>query len=145
MQLRDILHVKGDQVHIVSPDASLAEVVRILVERNCGSLVVCRPERPTHVLGIITERDILRAIAQPGSQLDRARVADHMTRDLVTARPEQGVEETMGQMTDRRIRHLPIVEDQRLVGIVSIGDIVKHHIAEVELEVSAMRGYFATG
>lgn len=95
--------------------------------------------------GIISERDLIRVIAQRGADALSMPVSEVMTREVVVCGEATSVDDIMEMMTNGRFRHLPVVEEGRLVGIVSIGDIVKHHIAEVELEVSAMRGYFATG
>src|SRR6187431_1123477 len=110
MTLRDILQLKGSHVLTIVPTATLAEVVQKLVEHNCGSLVVCEDSDPTRMIGIITERDILRACAAGQAPLDRALVLDFMSRKLCTGTVNQSIEETMGQMTERRIRHLPVVE-----------------------------------
>lgn len=141
MLLRDILSLKGSDVFAISPDATLADVVRKLVACNCGSLVVARPETPRQMVGIITERDILRACAEGCVPLERHYVADHMTHDVRTAAPEQSVEETMGQMTDWRIRHLPIVDDGSLAGIISIGDVVKAQHDALTMENHYLRSY----
>lgn len=131
MHLSDILKHKGNQVHTIGPKATLAEAVDLLVENNCGSLMVCEDER---MLGIITERDILRALAQVDKPLTEISVESRMTRELVTARPEAPIGEVMGLLTRRRIRHLPVVEKGKMVGMVSIGDVVKaqHHALTME-------------
>lgn len=138
MKLMDILRTKGTNVFCIEPRASLAEVVRKLVEHNIGSLVVREPfgARAGRVVGIITERDILKACAEEadcGALKDRC-VEDAMTRDIVTGTPLDSIDETMGLMTDHRIRHLPVMEGDELKGMISIGDVVKahHHLAVVE-------------
>jgi CBS domain-containing protein len=141
MLLRDILLHKGSKVYSIEPDATLADVVRKLVDHNCGSLVVCEPDCATHVLGIITERDILRACAAGRVPLERHHVADCMTRDMITATSSHSVEETMGLMTDHRIRHLPVVDDDELAGIVSIGDIVKAQHDALTMENHYLKSY----
>lgn len=142
MQLRDILHRKGNLVHTIEPDASLADVVRRLVDANCGSLVVAKTSDPTRVLGIITERDILRACAAGCVPLENHRVAERMTANLVTVTLDQSVEDTMGLMTSRRVRHLPVVDDDdRLVGIVSIGDVVKAQHDALTMENHYLKSY----
>ena len=125
MMLRDILGAKGSGVHCITPDATLNDVVKKLVECNCGSLVVCQVGDAQKVVGIITERDILRASVDGSLPLDQQTVSNRMTADVVFAAPDQSVEQTMGQMTDRRIRHMPVIENGLLVGIISIGDVVK--------------------
>ncbi|MEX0711879.1 MAG: CBS domain-containing protein [Pirellulales bacterium] len=131
MVLREILREKGAAVHSIGPDATLDNVVQKLVEFNCGSLVVCREDR---MVGIITERDILRFCAARRMPLDACRVEGTMTGDVVTGKPGDSVEHTMGLMTEKRIRHLPILEDGRLCGLISIGDVVKaqHRIMAIE-------------
>ena len=124
MLLREILHVKGRMVHTIGPRATLADVVQKLVELNCGSLVVCDGDA---MVGIITERDLLRTMALQTKPLDDFAVEERMTRDALTAVPEDEVEEVMGLMTRHRIRHLPVLEDGKLAGIISIGDVVKAH------------------
>jgi CBS domain-containing protein len=133
MKLADILAHKGYQVHSIGPTASLAEVVQVLNRHNIGSLMVCLENDCKRMLGIITERDILRACAAR-RQLETTAVGDAMTADVVTGSPCDSVEDIMGVMTENRIRHLPVLENDDLVGIVSIGDIVKaqHHALTME-------------
>lgn len=131
MQLKEILESKGDQVHTIHPEQTLADVVRTLVERNCGSLVVCEGER---MVGIITERDILRACDALEQPLEQVTVQSRMSREVVTGSPEDRVEHVMGLLTERRIRHLPVLKGEQLVGMISIGDVVKaqHHLLSIE-------------
>ncbi len=107
MLLRDILETKGKHVYTISPDESLQDVVTKLVRWNCGSLLVVDANRPEHMLGIITERDILRACAAGKFPLSDHRVREAMTATPLAASPYQTVEDAMGVMTTRRIRHLP--------------------------------------
>lgn len=137
MTLREILSGKGTAVHTIHPDATLDQVVERLLRHNCGSLVVCESGptgQPDHMVGIITERDILRACAAGRGALASQRVSDFMTRQVITGTPADSVEDTMGLMTQRRVRHLPILVDGRLDGLISIGDVVKaqHHLMAVE-------------
>jgi CBS domain-containing protein len=156
MTLSDILRSKGSTVYTIEPQATLAEAVDRLIQHNCGSLVVCAGSRASDVrgggdwanndsahglLGIITERDILRACARHRSSLDQARVAEMMTSDVIIATPDDSVEETMGRMTEHRMRHLPVVEDDRLVGIVSIGDVVKAQHNSLMMENHFLKSY----
>ncbi|MCE9546327.1 MAG: CBS domain-containing protein [Planctomycetia bacterium] len=141
MTLYEILRHKGASVHTISPDASLADVVQKLVACNCGSLVVCHEDSPTIMLGIITERDILRACAARRGPLERTVVADVMSARLITGRHADSVETIMGLMTRERIRHLPVVEDDQLVGLVSIGDIVKAHHDALSMENHYLKEY----
>ena len=144
MNLQAILRVKGSAVHTIHPDATLDDVVQKLVERNCGSLVVCQPAADGGhgtIAGIITERDILRACAARRGPLTELKVTDAMTRDVITGNPADSLDDTMGLMTERRCRHLPILEGDRLVGIISIGDVVKAHHDEVALENHYLKSY----
>ena len=143
MMLQDILRAKGTALYSIHPEASLEEVVQSLVKHNCGSLLVCEKADCGHgrLLGIITERDILRACAKHHSQYDRLEVADVMTRDVVTASPTDSVEDTMGLMTERRVRHLPIVENDHLLGIISIGDVVKAQHDALTMENHYLKTY----
>ncbi len=143
MMLQEILAAKGSTVYAISAQATLEDVVQSLVNHNCGSLVVCEADDPAQgrLLGIVTERDILRACAKSPAQLDRVRVADVMTRDVVTGSPGDTVEDTMGLMTDRRVRHLPILENDRLVGIISIGDVVKAQYDHLTMENHFLKSY----
>lgn len=143
MTLQEILRVKGSRVHGIRVEATLDDVVQTLTEHNCGSLVVSeRPgDSPGKVVGIITERDILRACAARRGPLDSLKVADFMTRDMVTGTPSDSVEETMGLMTDRRIRHLPILDQGELVGLISIGDVVKALHDQAAMENHYLKSY----
>jgi CBS domain-containing protein len=144
MTLRDILNVKGTDVYTLDEKATLDDVVQKLVKCNCGSLVIM--DGPAHggrgrMVGIITERDILRACAARRNSLDRMPVTEGMTRDVVTAAPTDSIEETMRLMTERRLRHLPVVEQGELVGLVSIGDLVKAHHEQCVMENHYLKTY----
>ncbi|HZZ30136.1 MAG TPA: CBS domain-containing protein [Pirellulales bacterium] len=142
MSLAQILQDKGSQVFSISPQATLEDVVQTLVKNNCGSLVVCEENDCTHMLGIITERDILKACAARKVPLERYRVSDVMTSDLATCSPNDSVQDAMGMMTDRRIRHLPVINDDgTLVGIVSIGDLVKYQHNQLTMENHYLKSY----
>jgi CBS domain-containing protein len=142
MSLQEILQHKGSRVFSIPPHATLAEVVQKLVKLNCGSLVVCEESDCTHMLGIVTERDILKACAAGKMPLENYRVQDIMTAELVTCFPSDSVADAMGVMTDRRIRHLPVVDDDgKLVGIVSIGDLVKHQHNQLTMENHYLKSY----
>ncbi len=142
MYLEEILRTKGSKVLSIDPSATLADVVLKLVKHNCGSLVVCENEDCARMVGIITERDILRACADRNASLERLRVRDVMSADLVTGSPHDSVQDAMGIMTNRRLRHLPIVgDDGLLVGIVSIGDLVKHQHDQLSMENHYLKTY----
>ena len=138
MNLRQILARKGSDVFTISPDATLADVVDSLVEHNCGSLVVV--ERG-EIVGIITERDLLRANHARRGLMSDLIVRDHMTQRLVSATPDDEVPSVMGLLTERRVRHLPILENGRLVGLISIGDVVKAQFDALELENHYLKTY----
>jgi len=141
MTLREILRVKGTQVHTIHPDASLADVVNKLVRHNIGSLVVCEDNNPRQMVGIITERDILRASANRRIPLAAVSVRDNMTTKIITGALNDSVEDVMGMMSDNRMRHLPIVEEGELIGIISMGDVVKAHHDQLSVENHYMRSY----
>ena len=143
MTLQEILRTKGSEVQSIGPHATLKEVVRRLVGHNIGSLVICEGDdcERAKLRGIITERDILRACAIYDERWVDVEVATVMTTDVLTGRPEDSVEDTMGTMTENRVRHLPIVADGRLLGIVSIGDIVKAQHHELTMENHYLKNY----
>ena len=138
MKTHEILTVKGNQVHTIVPDATLADVVQKLVAHNCGSLVVVEHER---MIGIITERDILRACASGCGELHERRVRDHMSTNLVTGLPDDEVSDIMGLLTRHRVRHLPIQKDGRLMGLISIGDVVEAQYDELCTENHFLKEY----
>jgi CBS domain-containing protein len=140
MLLREIVCVKGTQVRSIGPTASCHDAVTELVRHNIGSLLV-REVGDSPVLGIITERDILRAQATHRESLEKLRVDVVMTRALITADVEDDIRVAMRLMTTHRIRHLPVIHEQTLFGIVSIGDIVKAHHDQLEVENHYMRSY----
>ena len=141
MMLKEILRAKGSKVHTVKPDASLDDVVQKLVEHNCGSLVVCIEEQCAQVLGIITERDILRATASRRAPLEQIKVSEVMTRDLITGSPNDSIEHLMCLMTTHRIRPLPIIDGGQLCGIISIGDVVKSQLDDLSMENHYLKTY----
>ena len=142
MTVARILAVKGRDVITTQPHRTLHEVSRLLAEKSIGAVVVTGADN--EVLGILSERDIVLAIANAGaSALDDA-VSRHMTAHVVTAGQGAGITSVMELMTQGRFRHVPIVEAGRLAGLISIGDVVKHRIAEIETEHRALREYIAT-
>ena len=143
MRLQDILAVKGTTVFTTSPDVSLAEVVRQMVEHNIGSMLVCRRDLNLgeRLVGIVTERDMLRCFAAGQCDLKQIKVADVMTTKLITAKPTDSVADLMGVMTTHRIRHVPIMSGEHLVGMVSIGDLLKAQHDHLVAENQFMRDY----
>lgn len=143
MTIAHILKHKGGTIMGVSPDQNLQEAAAILTEKRVGALVVL--DSDGHLEGILSERDIVRLCAQIGAAAMQCKVADAMTKDVLTAAPKDKVDNALARMTDRRIRHLPVLEGEKLVGVVSIGDLVKAKIDEALQEADAMRAYIATG
>lgn len=139
MTLLEILRAKGQVVHSIQPSATLMDVACKMGELNIGSLMVLDEQR--RVVGIITERDILRAVANRRTTLASMTVEQHMTRDMVTATPQLELPEVMGLMTQRRIRHLPVLDNGELIGLVSIGDIVKSQHDALCLENHYLMSY----
>jgi CBS domain-containing protein len=143
MQLQDILAVKGTAVFTTSPQTSLADVVRQMVEHKVGSMLVCQRdlELGERLVGIITERDMLRCFAAGKCDLTLLTVAEWMSTHLITARPTDSVTDLMGVMTTHRIRHVPVMNGERLVGMVSIGDLLKAQHDHLMVENQFMRDY----
>jgi CBS domain-containing protein len=142
MLVAQIIRDKGDQVFTCQPTDTVAEVARALHERRVGAMVVCDSDR---VVGIFSERDVVAAVAKDGAgSLPRA-VSGYMTMDVQFAKPADAVDSLMERMTERRIRHLPVLEDERLAGIVSIGDVVKCKIADTEIEAESLKAYIVSG
>ena len=142
MSVERILAGKGRDVISIPPDSTLAEAARSLNQYRIGAIVVM--DAADRLIGILSERDVVRAVAEGGAAALAQTVASRMTEKVVTCRPNAGIDELMTLMTERKFRHVPIVEGGRLHGIVSIGDIVKHRLAEMETEHQALRDYIAT-
>ncbi len=143
MTIAAILKAKGNDVATVRPGVHLEQAARMLAERRVGCLVVVDASRS--VQGILSERDIVHAIARDGSLCLASSVESVMSSPVVTCRDSDTIDQIMAVMTARRFRHVPVVEDGTLMGIVSIGDVVKQKIAEAETEAAAMRAYITTG
>jgi CBS domain-containing protein len=141
MDVETILRSKGRAVATIRPDETIGAAINALVSGNIGALVAS--EDGETVEGIISERDIVRALARHGDGLLALTVADAMTRSVVTCDPNESVAELMAEMTNRRIRHLPVVRDGRLCGIISIGDVVKNRLDEIEYEARSLRSFIA--
>lgn len=139
MQVRDILAAKGQRVVTIRPDATIATAVHRLALERVGALVVS--EDGITIAGILSERDIVQGLAEDGGAImgtDR-RVSDLMTKNVTTCSPDDKIKTLMAEMTRRRFRHLPVLENGRLAGIVSIGDVVKSRLEEMELETLVLR------
>jgi CBS domain-containing protein len=143
MNVATILKQKGRSVATIAPAATLQEVTRRLAQRRIGALVVVGARG--QIEGIISERDIIRALSETGADCLSRPVAETMTRQVVTCQETDTLDEMMAMMTQGRFRHVPVVTDGDLVGVISIGDVVKHHVAEIEMEATAMRAYIGHG
>lgn len=142
MTVSRILATKGRDVITTQPHRTLSEVAQLLSDKGIGALVVT--DVSGEVLGIVSERDVVRAVARQGvAALDDA-VSRHMTVRVVTARETTTINALMQQMTAGRFRHVPVTADGRLVGLISIGDVVKHRLEEYESEQKALKDYIAT-
>ena len=138
MKIEEILRNKGHDVVTITESRTVLAAAQALVDHNIGGLVVTEGERP---IGILTERDILRVTAQSPGEIDSILIGSVMTRDLITAEPQDRLAEMMDVMTENKIRHLPVLDGDRLVGIVSIGDLVNACRIEAEQENSQLRQY----
>jgi CBS domain-containing protein len=142
MSVQSILALKGSEVTTGLPTMSLAEVCNWLADKKIGAIVMTNESGV--VVGIISERDIVRVIASGGTDVLKEEAGRHMTRNVITCSPRHGVDAVMEIMTHGRFRHLPVIEDGKLFGIISIGDVVKHRMAEIEREAEEIRNYIAT-
>ena len=140
MAIATILRGKGSDVASVEPDSKLSDVVARLVQRRIGALLVIELGEP---VGIVSERDVVRCLGMHGPEALHMRVRDVMTAPLITISPRDSIPDAMELMTDRRIRHLPVLDSGRLVGLVSIGDLVKRRIDEAEREAGALKDYIS--
>ena len=142
MNVAGILKLKGHDVLTLGPSSTLKEAADALTHHKIGAVVVADDDE---ALGILSERDIVRAVSLGGSTAMTAPISRYMTEKVVTCGYEDTVDQLMEAMTSGRFRHVPVVEGGRLKGIISIGDVVKHRIAETEQEAEAMRVYIANG
>jgi CBS domain-containing protein len=142
MTVKEILSHKGTDVVTADPHASIADAVKLLAARRIGAVVVTGADR--RIVGILSERDIVRALAEKGAGALAAPVAEVMTRKVDTCSLAQTVSELMEQMTSGKFRHVPVVEQGRLAGIISIGDVVKSRVQEMEQESAALKDYIRT-
>jgi len=141
MTVRAILSGKGSDIVSIGPDSSVAEAVQLLSERRIGAVPVIADGE---TLGIFSERDVLYCLASKGASALDQRVGDVMTAPAVTVQTDSAVMSALALMTRRRIRHLPVVENGVMVGIISIGDLVKYRIDRIESEAAALRDYIAS-
>ncbi len=143
IKIEQVLNDKGHEVATLISTKSLAEAAEVLDKKRIGAVVILTAGG--EICGVLSERDIVRQVARGGGEALNMPVSDAMTRAVITAEPQETLEEGLTRMTDRRIRHLPIVRDGQLSGLVSIGDLVKWKIAETEAEAEAMKNYIASG
>lgn len=142
MFVAEILKTKGSAVFSITPDVTVAEACRELEQKRVGALVVCDGDR---VAGVFSERDVVRAMAADGAAALARAVSNYMTEKVIYAEVSEQMSALMTRMTDRRIRHLPVLADNRLAGVISIGDVVKCQIAEHAQEAESLRTYIAAG
>jgi CBS domain-containing protein len=142
MNVQSIIDIKGGDVVSIAPTATLQTAVRQLAEHRIGALLVYGPDN--RVIGIVSERDIVRVLAERGAAVLTEPLATVMTRTVVTCTRSDTIEEIMERMTTGKFRHLPVLDQDRVIGVVSIGDVVKHRLREIEDESSALRDYIQT-
>jgi CBS domain-containing protein len=142
MRIADVLKNKATGVTTVSPEATITELLALLADKNVGAVPVVEGER---LVGIVSERDIVRRLAAHGGELLDASVTDIMTTNVTTCSPGDAVADLARVMTERRFRHLPVVVDGKVAGIVSIGDLVKARIDLLETEREQLQSYIAMG
>jgi CBS domain-containing protein len=141
MTVRSILNTKGHQVMSVEPEAKLSAAIKLLSEKKIGAVLVMSQSR---LEGILSERDIVRVLGERGAGVLDEPVAGVMTRKVVTCKETDTVAELMETMTTGKFRHLPVLENNKVVGLISIGDIVKWRVREYESEQEALRDYIKT-
>ena len=142
MTVKTILSAKSGEIISIEPTASLETAVSVLAKHRIGALIVVGPDR--RVVGILSERDIVRALAERGSTVLKEPLTHVMTHKVVTCGQGETVGGIMERMTTGKFRHVPVVEQDQLIGIVSIGDVVKHRLMEMEREATALRDYIQT-
>jgi len=138
--IRGLLKNKGNEVYSINPDATVYEALSLMADKKIGALIVMEGDR---VVGVLSERDYARKVILEGRSSEGTRVKEIMTTRVLFSSPDRSIEECMAMMTDQRIRHLPIMEDERLVGVISIGDLVKAIIAEQQFLIDQMERYIA--
>lgn len=136
--VQQLLDDKGHDVWSIHPDSSVFDAIQLMASKDVGALVVVDGDRP---VGIFTERHYARNVILKGKSSPKTRTRDIMTTEVICARPEQTVEQCMAVMTDKRVRHLPVLDQERLVGIVSIGDLVKSIIADQNFAIEQLEHY----
>ena len=140
--VKDILRSKGHDVWSIVPDATVYEALKFMGDKNVGALVVLEGET---VVGIISERDYARKVILHGRSSKELPVREIMSTRVYYVRPEQNIQECMALMTEKRVRHLPAMENDRLIGVISIGDVVKARLEETQYEAEALKAYIVAG
>jgi CBS domain-containing protein len=143
MTIASILHGKPHRLISVAPDDSLQQAAEVLTRERIGALLVLKPNGD--IAGIISERDIVRAVGLKGADVLGRPVAELMTKDVICCTPEDTVDQAMAMMTERRFRHLPVRQAGKIVAMLSIGDVVKQKVEEAEAESQSLREYIARG
>lgn len=139
-KVSDLLENKGDEVWSIGPDASVFDAIKLMADKGVGALMVMEG---TKIVGVISERDYARKVILMGLSSRETQVKEIMTTRVVYANPEKTVEECMALMTDKRIRHLPIMDGEQLTGVISIGDLVKSIIAEQQFTIEQLERYIS--
>ncbi len=142
MKLAEVVHNKDPEIIRIGSHNSIADAARLMTERRIGALLV--EDEDGKIVGILSERDIVRGLGPHGADLHDVEVAELMTQNVIRCSASDSVNEAMAMMTDRRIRHLPVFDGDELLGFISIGDLVKCRITEVQAEAEAMRAYIAS-
>lgn len=143
MLINTILNDKGGTVETISDTTTLLDAAKVLDQKRIGAIVAV--DDAGELCGVLSERDIVRRFARNADKTANMTVAQAMTRGVITAAPSEDVDTCLGRMTDRRIRHLPVVDNGKLIGIISIGDLVKYKIDSVLAEAEAMEAYIRSG
>jgi CBS domain-containing protein len=138
--VRDLLKIKGDALYSVSPNTPILKAVQMMAEKNIGDLLVLEDGQ---IKGIVSERDFIRATAESGGCNLHAPVSEMMTREVITVSPDQTIEHCMQTMTKERIRHLPVLEEDKILGLISIGDVIKGIITSQEFTIDQLEKYIS--
>jgi CBS domain-containing protein len=136
--VHDLLRIKGDQVWTISPYASVLETLKLMAEKDIGALLVVDADE---IVGVISERDLVRSFAKTETCFLDLEIQNYMTRGVITINPSQSIDECMQLMTKEKIRHLPVVENQKLVGLISMRDVVKEILSSKESTITSLEDY----
>jgi CBS domain-containing protein len=136
--VRDLIKTKGNEVWSVSPDSTMIDALNLLAKKDVGALMVTKDGK---MVGIVSERDFVRSIAKTGQVLLHSTVERYMTTEISSVKPDATIEQCMQMMTDKHIRHLPVLENDKLVGVISIGDVVRDLISNKELTINQLEDY----